>query len=59
MASELKISVAILTYNAEKYIKDAVVSIVNQDYPGDIEILIAYDEETTDRTLQVLEERRN
>ena len=56
MASELKISVAILAYNAEKYIKDAVVSIVNQDYSGDIEILIAYDEGTTDRTLQVLEE---
>jgi len=52
----LKISIAILAYNAEKYIKDAVVSIVNQDYPGDIEILIAYDEGTTDRTLQVLEE---
>ena len=56
MTSELKISVAILAYNAEKYIKDAVLSIINQDYLGDIEIIITYDEGTTDRTLQVLDE---
>jgi len=42
--SSLKISVAIPAYNAEKYIKDAVTSIINQDYSGDIEIVITYDE---------------
>lgn len=52
----LKISVAITAYNAEKYIRDAIVSVINQDYPGDIEIVVAYDKGTTDRTLQILDE---
>jgi len=52
----LRISVAILAYNAEKYIRDAVTSIINQDYPGEIEIVIAYDKGSTDKTLQILDE---
>jgi glycosyltransferase involved in cell wall biosynthesis len=52
----LKISVAILAYNAERYIRDAITSIVNQDYPGEIEIVVAYDEGSTDNTLQILDE---
>jgi len=51
-----KISVAIAAYNAEKYIRKAITSIVNQDYPGDIEVIILYDEGTTDKTLQVINE---
>jgi glycosyltransferase involved in cell wall biosynthesis len=51
-----KISVAIVAYNAEKYIRKAITSIVNQDYPGDIEIIVLYDEGTTDKTLQVINE---
>jgi len=51
-----RISVAIPVYNAEKYIREAVGSIINQDYPGEIEIVIAYDDGTTDKTIQVLEE---
>jgi len=51
----LKISVAMLAYNAEKYIHDAIMSIINQDYPGEIEIVVAYDEGTTDNTLEILD----
>jgi len=56
MNSLPKISVAIVAYNAEKYIREAITSIVNQDYPGDIEIIVLYDEGTTDKTLQVINE---
>jgi len=56
MNSLPKISVAIAAYNAEKYIREAITSIVNQDYPGDIEIIVLYDEGTTDKTLQVINE---
>jgi Glycosyltransferases, probably involved in cell wall biogenesis len=51
-----KITVAIVAYNAEKYIRKAITSVVNQDYPGDIEILVLYDEGSTDKTLQVINE---
>jgi glycosyltransferase involved in cell wall biosynthesis len=56
MNSLPKISVAIVAYNAEKYIRKAITSIVNQDYPGDIEVLVLYDEGTTDKTLQAINE---
>ncbi len=56
MNSLPKISVAIAAYNAEKYIRKAITSIVNQDYPGNIEIIVLYDEGTTDKTLQVINE---
>ena len=56
MNSLPKISVAIAAYNAEKYIRKAITSIVNQDYPGNIEVIILYDEGTTDKTLQVINE---
>ena len=52
--SLLKISVAVLTYNAERCICDAITSIINQDYPG--EVVVGYDEGSTDRTLQILKE---
>jgi len=56
MNSLPKISVAIAAYNAEKYIRKAITSIVNQDYPGNIEIIVLYDEGATDKTLQVINE---
>jgi len=56
MNSLPKISVAIVAYNAEKYIREAITSIVNQDYPGNIEVIVLYDEGTTDKTLQVINE---
>jgi len=49
-----KISVGVPVYNAEKYIKEAIISIIAQDYPGDIEIIIAYDKGSSDKTLDIL-----
>jgi rhamnosyltransferase len=56
MASSLKISVAILAYNAERYIRDAITSIIDQNYLGEIEIVVGYDEGSTDKTLYILNE---
>jgi cellulose synthase/poly-beta-1,6-N-acetylglucosamine synthase-like glycosyltransferase len=35
------------------------MSIVNQDYPGEIEIIVAYDEGSTDNTLKILNSVKN
>lgn len=52
------ISVCIRAYNSEKYIDNAIESIINQDYSGPIEILICYDEGTCDDTLRIVEKAR-
>jgi glycosyltransferase involved in cell wall biosynthesis len=44
------ISVIIPTYNREKHITEAIESIVTQNYPGEIEIIIS-DDGSTDNTL--------
>ena len=49
-------SVIIRAYNAEKYIQDAINSILNQKCKCPIEIIILYDEGSTDNTLKKLEE---
>jgi glycosyltransferase involved in cell wall biosynthesis len=54
MIFQPKISVGIPVYNAEKYIKEAITSIITQDYQGDIEIIIAYDKGSSDKTLDIL-----
>jgi len=54
MMSLLKISVAVLAYNVERYICDAVTSIINQDYPGEVEVVVGYDEGSTDRLYRFL-----
>lgn len=36
-----KISFLILTYNQEGYIYDAIMSGVNQDYKGEMEIIVS------------------
>jgi glycosyltransferase involved in cell wall biosynthesis len=46
------ISVVLPAYNAEKYISEAVQSILNQTYPN-FEILI-YDDGSTDKTIDVI-----
>lgn len=48
-----KISIIMSTYNDEKTIKEAVNSILNQDY-SEIELLVM-DDSSTDRTLEILE----
>ena len=48
-----KVSVIIPCYNAEKYIKEAIDSVLNQTYT-DIEI-VAVDNESSDATLSILE----
>ncbi|QTE85278.1 glycosyltransferase family 2 protein [Shewanella algae] len=48
------VSVCIAVYNAEKFIKEAIMSVVNQTYEN-LEILIL-DDSSTDSTLTVLEE---
>jgi len=49
-----KISVAICTYNGEKYLKDQLDSIVNQTYKN-IEIIIT-DDASTDNTIKIIKE---
>jgi glycosyltransferase involved in cell wall biosynthesis len=48
--------VAILAYNAERYIRDAITSIIDQDYLGEIEIVACYDDGSTDKTLYIINE---
>ena len=46
------ISVVMPVYNGEKYLKEAIESILNQSFP-DFEFIIAYDE-STDKTLEII-----
>lgn len=48
------ISLCIFTYNQEKYIKDAIVGALSQDYPN-LEIIIS-DDKSTDSTFDVVVE---
>ena len=48
------ISVLIDTYNQERYIEQAIVSVLEQDFPaGEIEILVV-DDGSTDRTPEIV-----
>jgi len=49
----MKISVLMPVYNRQKYIKEAISSILNQTYK-DIQLLI-YDDGSTDNTIQIIE----
>ncbi|RZK49420.1 MAG: glycosyltransferase [Pedobacter sp.] len=53
----MKISIITVVYNAEKYIKDCIESILNQSY-HDIEYIII-DGGSTDRTLQEIEKYKH
>ena len=50
---EPMVSICLITYNHEKYIKQAVDSILNQQVEFTYELLIA-DDASTDRTQQIL-----
>ena len=50
-----RVSVLMRAYNAEKYITEAVESILAQDYPGELELLISYDKGSSDNTLRAID----
>ncbi|MBT4471927.1 MAG: glycosyltransferase, partial [Rhodobacterales bacterium] len=49
-----EISVVMPVYNGEKFLREAIESILNQTYKG-FEFLIVYDE-STDGTLSIIQE---
>ena len=53
MLSEPKVSAAIITFNSEKFIEQAIESVLSQDYLN-IEIIIS-DDASTDNTPKILE----
>jgi glycosyltransferase involved in cell wall biosynthesis len=48
------VSVIIRAFNSEKYIEDALKSLINQDYEGVISIVVCYDEGSSDKTLDII-----
>lgn len=54
MYSYPKISFCIFSYNQEKYIEDALISVFNQDYPN-MEIIIS-DDCSTDSTYDIIQQ---
>lgn len=49
-----EVSVIIRAYNAGKFIEKAIASVLEQDYSGSIEIIVCYDEGSTDDTLEIV-----
>jgi len=49
-----KVSVIMRTYNSEKYVRVAIESVLNQDYLGQVELIVCYDEGSTDKTLEIV-----
>ena len=49
----MKVSVVITTYNQEDYIEEALLSVINQEYDGEIEILVG-DDCSTDNTANII-----
>lgn len=54
MENTIKVTVGMLTYNQENYVKDAIESIFNQTYP--IDEFIISDDHSSDNTLSVVKE---
>lgn len=55
LQTEIKVSVIILTYNHEKYIKKAIESVLMQKTTFDYEVIIA-DDFSTDRTKEIIQD---
>ncbi|MDZ4844805.1 MAG: glycosyltransferase [Chitinophagales bacterium] len=54
----MKLSIVLVTYNHEKYIRQCIESILNQQFNFEWELIIAYDR-STDNTLSIAEEYRD
>lgn len=52
----MKLSILLVTYNQEKYIRECVDSILIQNLPFDHEIIVA-DDHSTDKTLLIIKEK--
>ncbi len=48
------VSVVITCYNLEQYIQAAVQSVLSQDYPGEVQVIVV-DDSSTDRSRDILE----
>lgn len=55
---EIEVSVCILTYNHEKYVKQAIESLINQKTNFEYEILV-FDDCSTDNTIKMIEDHYN
>ena len=53
----MKVSIIIPVFNAEKFLKECLISAINQTYP-DIEI-IAVNDGSTDNSLEILKKYSN
>ena len=53
----VRVSVAMVSYNGEKYLKEQIESVLQQLGPEDE--LVVSDDGSTDRTLEILEEYQN
>ena len=49
------ISVLIDTYNHERYIEQAIVSVLEQDFPAREMEIVVVDDRSTDRTPSIIE----
>lgn len=54
----MKVSVIITAYNHEKYISQAIDSVINQQFDGDLEIIIG-DDCSTDSTVDIIREYKS
>lgn len=55
MQEKIMVSVIIISYNHEKYIKQAIKSVLEQDFPYSMEIIIG-DDASTDKSSEIIEE---
>src|SRR5690554_1721762 len=55
MSSDVKVSVCVITYNQEKYIRECLQSIVDQEVDFKIEVIVA-DDCSTDKTQEIIKE---
>ena len=55
MSMKPKVSVCMVTYNQEHYIKDCLISVIAQEHDVELEILVG-DDASTDRTSEIIKE---